>query len=421
MRSNAAHSVGTIAQMPRISRLLFFSFSLTCAVAALARAEPPMDLLRADRSLLEAPHYAPSDAAKFPTTAPSVRAIFYDTKSWHGQPTKTFAWLGVPAHAANEKLPAIVLVHGGGGTAFDQWVKLWNDRGYAAIAMDLCGCVPLRVEGTKTWQRHDAGGPAGWDASFAQADEPLADQWPYHAICDVMLAHSLLRSLPDVDADRIGLTGISWGGYLACMVPAVDNRFRFSVPVYGCGFIDECTWAPTLEKMPPASRQRWLDAWDPKHWLSDVTMPTLWVDGTNDTNYPLGPLMKSYRLTSGERALCLTPRMRHGHGPGQTPEVIRAYADALLKDGPPLPKITGFGRDGERAWATFDARAKVTKAELHYTLDTGDWPKREWKAAAAEVSRDRATARLPAGTRAYFINLIDDRGVAVSTEVEEVQ
>ena len=32
-----------------------------------------------------------------------------------------------------------VLVHGGGGTAFDAWVRLWNDRGYAAIAMDLAG------------------------------------------------------------------------------------------------------------------------------------------------------------------------------------------------------------------------------------------------------------------------------------------
>ena len=39
-------------------------------------------------------------------------------------------------------LPWIVRVHGGGGTAFDSWVRLGNERGYAASGMDLCGCVP---------------------------------------------------------------------------------------------------------------------------------------------------------------------------------------------------------------------------------------------------------------------------------------
>jgi hypothetical protein len=34
------------------------------------------------------------------------------------------------------KVPGIVLLHGGGGTAFESWVKLWVDRGYAAIAID---------------------------------------------------------------------------------------------------------------------------------------------------------------------------------------------------------------------------------------------------------------------------------------------
>lgn len=32
----------------------------------------------------------------------------------------------------------MVLVHGGEGTAFAKWVRLWNERGYAAIAMDTC-------------------------------------------------------------------------------------------------------------------------------------------------------------------------------------------------------------------------------------------------------------------------------------------
>ena len=160
--------------------------------------------------------------------------MFYDGSPWHGKPTRVFAYYGLPKIAPGAKVPGMVLVHGGGGTAFDVWVRLWNSRGYAAIAMDTCGCVPIGSYGK--WQRHDAGGPPGW-GGFNQVDEPAEDQWTYHAIADVVLAHSFWRSLPQVDPERIGVTGISWGGYLTCIVSGVDSRFRFAVPVYGCGFL----------------------------------------------------------------------------------------------------------------------------------------------------------------------------------------
>ena len=48
---------------------------------------------------------------------------------------------------AASELARNTLVHGGGGTAFADWVKLWNSRGYAAIAMDNCGSIPSRGSG----------------------------------------------------------------------------------------------------------------------------------------------------------------------------------------------------------------------------------------------------------------------------------
>jgi len=71
-----------------------------------------------------------------------IEALFYDGLPWRGEPTRIFTWLGMPDLEEGERCPGIVLVHGGGGTAFDSWVRLWNERGYAAIGMDLCGCVP---------------------------------------------------------------------------------------------------------------------------------------------------------------------------------------------------------------------------------------------------------------------------------------
>src|SRR3954471_13565879 len=67
---------------------------------------------------------------------PGLEAIFYEGPLYEGRPTRVFAYIGIPQHAPGEKVPAMVLVHGGGGTAFPEWVKLWTARGYAAIAMD---------------------------------------------------------------------------------------------------------------------------------------------------------------------------------------------------------------------------------------------------------------------------------------------
>ena len=61
-----------------------------------------------------------------------VRGIFYDGLPWKGKPTRVFAWYGSPPVPKETKLPAMVLVHGGGGTAFADWVRLWTGRGYAA-------------------------------------------------------------------------------------------------------------------------------------------------------------------------------------------------------------------------------------------------------------------------------------------------
>ena len=95
----------------------------------------------------------------------------YEGPAYQGKPMRVFPYYGVPSvndgtERGDKKLPAMVLIHGGGGTAFDRWVKLWNSRGFAAIAMDLCGCVPVGTYGN--WQRHEMGGPPGWDASFGQ-------------------------------------------------------------------------------------------------------------------------------------------------------------------------------------------------------------------------------------------------------------
>jgi len=388
-------------------------------VAGQSPGTAPAPPVRFDmKRLAEVPEQWASEAI----VAPDVTSLFYAGLPYQGKPTRIFAYYGVPkspeGESAPQKFPAMVLIHGGGGTAFDRWVKVWNARGYAAIAMDLCGCVPVGTYGK--WQRHEHAGPAGWDASFTQLDLPLEDQWTYQAVSAVALGHSLLRSFPEIDADRIGVTGISWGGYLTSIVAGVDNRFQFAVPVYGCGFLGEnSAWLPQFEKLGPDKASLWLRQWDPSAYLNQARMPILWVNGTNDFAYPMDSWQKSYRLAPGPRTLCLRVRMPHGHGPaGENPEEIHVFANHHLKGGKPLPRISSQGQSGTQAWATFSSPVPLKRAELCWTGDGGRWQERKWRQSPATVNPEsgKITADVPAEARVFYLNLFDERDCVVSTE-----
>ncbi len=344
-----------------------------------------------------------------------IKAIFYDGLKWKGKQTKVFAWIGIPKGRSDEPLPAMVLIHGGGGTAFYEWVKLWNERGYAAIAMDLCGCVPKGVYGN--WNRHKDGGPPGW-GGFEQIDWKIEDQWTYHAVSDIILAHSLIASFQEVDPNRIGMTGISWGGYLTCIVSGLDNRFRFAVPVYGCGFlgVNSC-WLPTFQAMGEEKAKKWLNLWDPSNYLKNTTMPTLWVTGTNDFAYPLDSVQRSYRATKGNYTLCIRLRMPHGHGgAGENPEEIHSYANSYLKNGTSLAKIIDYGVDKDILWVNFKSTTEINRAEILFTKDSGEWFNREWYSEPANIDKNTASAVLPEGATVYYINLINKDELVVSSE-----
>ena len=280
---------------------------------------------------------APADITN---TANKVQSILLEGEMFEGRSTRIFAWYGLPKGAsAAQKCPAMVLIHGGAGTAYAWWVELWNKRGYAAIAMDTCGALPVREKDAKTWKRSGVGGPAGW-GGFGEIDRPLKDQWTYHAVAAVIRANTFLRSLPEVDKQRVGVTGISWGGYLTCIVAGVDPRYGWAVPVYGCGFYgDDSEWTPLLKKMA-ARGEKWLAQWDASVYLAEATCPMLWVSGTKDRFFKVPMLQKSAACAKGPQYFDIRETMVHGHNAGSAPEEILSFADYFAFGKPLHPNIT---------------------------------------------------------------------------------
>jgi hypothetical protein len=227
--------------------------------------------------------------------------------------------------------------------------------------------------------------------------------------------------MPAVDPNRIGLTGISWGGYTTCIVSGIDIRFRFAVPVYGCGFYDEMPmWKADFQKLEQEKAAKWTSLWDPKQYLPDATLPMLWVTGTNDLAFPLPSFQRSYRLPSSQRTLCVRIRMPHGHGgAGENPEEIRVFADSIVNNGAPLVQVEHYTIQGDVLSAAYAGPTPVAHADLIYTLGAaGNWEQREWESLPAKVDSAARTvsARVPAGATAAYLNLSDARECIVSTE-----
>lgn len=345
-----------------------------------------------------------------------VQEVYYQGEPLDGKPTRVFAYYARP-EKGDGPFPAMVLVHGGGGTAFPEWATLWAERGYAALAMDLAGCGPGR-------KRLVDGGPdQGPAQKFARFTDDQADRlWTYHAVAAVVRGHSLIASRPEVDPNRIGITGISWGGYLTCIVTGIDDRLKVSVPVYGCGFLHEnSAWLETFEKMDPDMRDRWVRHFDPSQYLPGVECPILFVNGTNDFAYPLDSYQKSYRLVAGPRYLRIEVRMRHGHPAGWAPKEIGMFVDSVLAGGDPLPRLGPMSTLEGKATAAFTATVPVARGQLHYTTDSGPWQKRAWHSVDAELGAGRLRADLPAERPlVYYLSVTDRRGAMVSTEHAEL-
>lgn len=353
-----------------------------------------------------------------------VQAIFYQTLDFKGQPTRAFAYVGIPE--SEQPVPAMVLVHGGGGKAFHEWVKIWNDRGYAAISMSLEGHMP--DENGEGKYRHAFSGPERV-GMFDDVGEPLEAQWMYHAVSDIMLAHSLLASLPEVDASRIGITGISWGGVLTSLISGVDDRFRCAVPVYGAGFLYESVGYFKNSNTPQKK------FWDPSNQFLRGSMPTLWVNGDCDAHFSVNITSRSHLATADRSFMVVHPSMPHGHGPGwspqRVPEIYRFVDHALKAKGPAFLRVTQQPA-GLSSVLRFESVLPVVEAKAYYLNEPIVYRKETpesrhalpgpWQVVDLEVdfAGNAVMVQLPDSVKTYYVNLKDASGCMVTSALIEL-
>lgn len=365
-------------------------------------------------TLFQTPDWEKSDRA----VQAGVTGILYDSLPWKGAPVQVFAYYGVPQGKPPEDgWPAVVCVHGGGGTAFHEWVTKWNDHGYAAINMDLEGHYPINLTDDRRDGRISVENPGPSRVGiFGDYEKPINEQWYYHAVAQSILAHSLIRSLPEVNPDKTGITGISWGGTLTSTIMGLDNRFKFAIPVYGCGFLPDSDSRQGLAIKSGKHTEIVNTYFDGSAYFQNVRIPTFWLNGTNDGAFSMPSNQRSAKAVRGPVTFRYELRMRHGHRPGWEPREIYGFADSVVGDGPPLIRFDVPRQEGDRAWVAFNSETKVVEGKVYYTKDQGIWNERNWEEAPAKLRESEVSSTLPEGVTVFYFAVTDERGLMVSSE-----
>jgi len=373
-------------------------------------------------------------------SAKPIRSLIYEGLPYQGRVAEVFAWyanpvtIGAVSEIPANGFPAVVLIHGGGGTAFAEWVELWAKRGYAAIAMDLGGQQPadlkydsttgeLICDGSHNVENRTplkTGGPAqNAEDKFDSVDLDPEHHWPRHAVANAILAHSLIRSFPEVDAEHTAVTGISWGGYTTCIAASVDTRFKAAVPVYGCGFLydGESVQKPEIDKLALESRAKWIALYDPSSHLPRCRVPLFFVNGTHDIHYPLDSYARTIALPTGPVSVRLEPLMPHSSEHGWAPEEIGLFVDSYCRpDANPLAKLGVPLIRRESVTVPYNSIEPLNTASLHYTTEVGPRDQRTWQRLDATIATDSIIAPpLPTDANTWLITATDERGAMVST------
>ena len=124
----------------------------------------------------------------------------------------------VAAPQTKEKRPTIIIVQEWWGLTdhIKDIARRYAAEGYVAIAPDLYS----RLGHTLT-------------ADAGEAGKPMSTLKQEDGLADLNATVAYLKSVPEVDATKIGVTGFCMGGSYALMLPCVNPEIKAAVPFYG--------------------------------------------------------------------------------------------------------------------------------------------------------------------------------------------
>ncbi len=180
-----------------------------------------------------------------------------------------------PKQAGKEKVPALIMIHGGPGGQ--------SRFGYSGVTQHLVnnGYAVFKINNR---------GSSGYGKTFFHLDDKKHGD---HDLKDVVFNKKYLQSIDWIDAEKIGVMGGSYGGYLTMAAMAFTDEFKVGVNIFGV-----TNWVRTLKNIPsywetarkslydelgdPETDEKRLTDISPVFFGHQVKNPVLVVQGAND-------------------------------------------------------------------------------------------------------------------------------------------
>lgn len=228
-----------------------------------------------------------------------VTPKIFTYKSFDGTTIEAALYLPV----GKDKVPLVAYIHGGPTGAFPNaysaWVQLLVQAGYAVFCPNIRGSTGY-----------------GWDFVAANRRD-----WGGNDYKDMMAGIDYLIKNERIDPDRLGISGWSYGGYMAEW--AITQTHRFKASVCGAGmanlasefgtengaYYDHWFWGAPYENLDLFVKH------SPVAFLKNVVTPTLIIQGEEDETDPKGQSQELYRGLHYYHVPCqlvLYPREPHG-------------------------------------------------------------------------------------------------------------
>jgi dipeptidyl aminopeptidase/acylaminoacyl peptidase len=225
-----------------------------------------------DNTEVEGWYYPPLNGAKAPASVPMILAI-------HGGP------------------------HGSYGYGFNAAFQIQSARGYATLAINPRGS-------------------SGYGQAFS--DGTLLN-WGGSDYKDLMAGVDYaLKAKPELDAQRLGVTGGSYGGFMTNWVITQTKRFKAAVSIasvsnlvsfYATSLYQDLVHAE-FDGFPwSGDNYELLWNWSPIAHVKQVTTPTLFIHGEQDNDVHITEAEQMYtalRRRGVEAELARYPREGHG-------------------------------------------------------------------------------------------------------------
>jgi dipeptidyl aminopeptidase/acylaminoacyl peptidase len=273
------------------------------------------DWLEADYGSIDPAWLADADYVTYPSTEGAmVPALVYRPAGW----------------SPGERRPAIVLPHGGPTgqyfRTFDLIAQFLQDQGYVVLMPNVRGSTGYGV----SWR-----------------DACLKD-WGGRDLEDVAAGARYLAQRDDVDPERLGVLGGSYGGYLTYMaVSKTPDLFKVGIPLVGISDLP-LLYEEDMEHFKYYLRQQMGDPtenaelWRERSattYAHQVTAKLLIIHGLNDPRCPISQarVFRDLLLKHGKREGVDFEyhEFEEGHGSAQAPEArlrhLRLMGDFLAR------------------------------------------------------------------------------------------